>query len=300
MSDTTSPFNIETKSISKTVKTNSDNILSICVLNDGRIATSTFSEVVIYNLEKDNVDMTINENIEEVSHLFLMQNGYLFSSACEECIIYEIKENSYEIIQKLGGLLGDTSKSIELENGDIICLTKGFYVFKKDPALNNYNLYKTINEDKFVNDVIQVDENRIVISNSVDKQLKFWGISTFSIVSQINDIQVGPYNNCLYKIDSKNMIVGGTNIIYLVDLSTYTINKKVNNEYEIFAISPINDKIFLTTGNEGTITQWKYDNDEITKEHEKEKLAKEECLCMKYLESGKILLGDSGNLIIIE
>ena len=300
MSDTTSPFNIETKSISKTVKTNSDNILSICVLNDGRIATSTFSEVVIYNLEKDNVDMTINENIEEVSHLFLMQNGYLFSSACEECIIYEIKENSYEIIQKLGGLLGDTSKSIELENGDIICLTKGFYVFKKDPALNNYNLYKTINEDKFVNDVIQVDENRIVISNSVDKQLKFWEISTFSKVSQINDIQVGPYNNCLYKIDSKNMIVGGTNIIYLVDLSTYTINKKVNNEYEIFAISPINDKIFLTTGNEGTITQWKYDKDEITKEHEKEKLAKEECLCMKYLESGKILLGDSGNLIIIE
>ena len=46
MSDPTS-FNIESKSIKKTVKTNSDNILSICVLTDGRIATSTFGEVVI-------------------------------------------------------------------------------------------------------------------------------------------------------------------------------------------------------------------------------------------------------------
>lgn len=300
MSDTTSSFNIETKSKTKTVKTNSDNILSICVLNDGRIATSTFSEVVIYNLEKDKVDMTINENIEEVSHLFFMQNGYLFSSACEECIIYEIKEDSYEIIQKLGGLYGDTSKSIELENGDVICLSKGLYVFKKDPALNNFSLFKTINEDKFLNDVIQVDENRIAISNSVDKQIKFWELSSFSNVSQIDDIEVGPYNNCLYKIDSKNMVVGGVNMIYLVDLSTCVIKKKVTNDYEIFAVSPINDKIFLTTGNEGTITQWKYDNEEIAKEHEKEKLGKEECLCMKYLENGKILLGDSANLIIIE
>ena len=50
-----SNFNIESKSISKSVKTNSDNILSICALTDGRIATSTFCEVVIYNLEKDKV-----------------------------------------------------------------------------------------------------------------------------------------------------------------------------------------------------------------------------------------------------
>ena len=144
-----SSFNIESKSVSKTIKTNSDNILSICALNDGRIATSTFNEVVIYNLEKDKIDMVINENIEEVKHLFLMKSCYLFSSACEECIIYNIKENSYDIIQKLGDLKEDTPKSIELDNGDILCLSRGFYVFKHDPALNTYSLYKTIKEDFF-------------------------------------------------------------------------------------------------------------------------------------------------------
>ena len=299
MSDT-SCFNIESKSIKKKVTTNSDNILSICVLSDGRIATSTFSEVVIYNLEKDKKDMEIHENIEEVSHLFLMQSGYLFSSACEECIIYDIQESSYEIIQKLGGLYGDTSKSIELENGDIVCLSKGFYLFKKDPAENVYSLAKNVKEDKFLNDVIQISPDRIAISNNIDKQIKFWNMNDWSVVNQINGIQVGPYNNCLYKIDTKNMIVGGTGCIYLLDIDNGNIKTKLDNNYEIFAISPINEKIFLTTGNEGTITQWKFENNGIKKEHEKEKLASEECLCMKYLDNGKILLGDTKNLIIIE
>ena len=81
-------------------------------------------------IEKDKIDMEIHENIEEVSYLFTMRSSYLFSSACEECIIYNIKEDSYDIIQKLGGLEGDTTKSIELDNGDIICLFRGFYIFK--------------------------------------------------------------------------------------------------------------------------------------------------------------------------
>ena len=295
-----SPFNIEEKSIKKTIRTNSDNILSICVLKDSRIATSTFGEIVIYNLESYEKEMEIHENIEEVSHLFLMQNGYLFSSACEECIIYDIKENSYEIIQKLGDLYGDTPKSIELDNGDIVCLTKGFHIFKKDPAQNIYNLFKTIKEDKFLNDVIQINHDKIITSNNVDQQLKIYDVNNWTILTQINGVQVGSYNNCLYQIDSKYLIVGGTEMIYLIDLNTCAIKEKIDNKYEIFAISPINDKIFLTTGNEGTITQWKFENNEIKKEHEKEKLAKEECLCMKVLDNGRILLGDTENLVIIE
>lgn len=293
-------FNIESKSIKKTIKINSDNILSICVLDDGRIATSTFCEVVIYNLEKDKIDMEIHENIEEVSHLFKMRSGYLFSSACEECIIYNIKENSYEIIQKFGGLEGDTPKSIELDNGDIVCLSRGFYVFKLDPAQNIYSLYKTVEEDNFLNDIIEINSDKIVTSNDFDKQLKIWNVKDWSIISKINDIQVGPYNNCIYKIDSKNMIVGGTDSVYLIDLNTYNIKKKISNKYVIFAICPVNDKIFLTTGNEGTITQWKFEGNEISKEHEKENLASKECLCMKYLDNGTILMGDTKNLIIIE
>ena len=300
MSDSTSSFNIESKTIKKKVETNSDNILSICVLKDGRIATSTFCEIAIYNLETDKIDMEINENIEEVSHLFLMGNGYLFSSACEECIIYNIKENSYEIIQKLGGLDGDTSKSIELDNSDIICLHRGFYIFKFDPAQNIYSLHKTIKEDKFFNDVIQINSDKIITSNNAEQQLKIWEVKNYSILTQINNIQVGPYNNCLYKIDSKNIIIGGTDSIYLIDLNTCHIKKKISNKYTIFSICPVSDKIFLTTGNEGTITQWKFDNNDIIKEHEKENCAEEECLCMMYLNDGKILLGDTVNLIIIE
>lgn len=299
MSDSAS-FNIETKSIKKTIKTNSDNILSICVLNDGRIATSTFSEIVIYDLEKDKKDMEIHENIEEVKHLFLMQNGFLFSSACEECIIYDIKENSYEIIQKLGELGGDLSKSIELENGDIICLFKGFYVFKKDPAQNFYSLTNTIEEENFFNDIIQINSDKIVTANHAAKQLNFWSTNDWSILNEINNIELASYNNCLYKISSKNMIVGGIKFIYLIDLDNCNIKQKLENKYEIYSICPINDKIFISTGNEGIITQWKFENEEIKKEKEKDDFGKEQCLCMKYLESGRILLGDGQNLIIIE
>ena len=101
--------------------------------------------------------MIINENIEEVSYLFEMKNSYLFSSACEECIIYKIKENEYEIIQKLGDLFGDTTKALELNNGDIIVLSKGFYIFKKDPTENKYLLNKNLEKDKWFNDIIEID-----------------------------------------------------------------------------------------------------------------------------------------------
>ena len=62
-----SPFNIEEKSIKKTIRTNSDNILSICVLKDSRIATSTFGEIVIILNE-----LLININIFHL--LYIMNN----------------------------------------------------------------------------------------------------------------------------------------------------------------------------------------------------------------------------------
>ena len=300
MTESNNAFNIENKSIFKSVETNSDNILSICALNDGRIATSTFAEVVIYNLVKNKVDMVIKENIEEVSYLFLMQCGYLFSSACEQCIIYEINENSYEIIQKLGGLYGDTSKALELTNGDIIVLSQGMYVFKRDPAQNQYSLKKTVNYASFLNDAVQTKEKQLAVSDKENNKLLFWNMEKWQIEMTFDNIKVGPYNNCLYKYDNDNLIVGGDQTIYLIDLNTLKIKQKIENKYEIFSICPISDKIFLTTGNEGTITQWKFENDSITKKHEKEKLATEEVLCMKYLNNGKILLGDAKKLVIIE
>ena len=65
---------------------------------------------------------------------------------------------------------------------------------------------------------------------------------------------------------------------------------------------PINENIFLTTGTGGTITQWKFDGNDITKEHEKENVISEDsevCLCMKYLKNGTLLLGDNRNLVIL-
>ena len=122
----------------------------------------------------------------------------------------------------------------------------------------------------------------------------------WQIEMAFSNINVGPYNNCLYKYDNNNLIVGGDKNIYIIDLNTFKIKQKLENKYEIFSICPISDKIFLTTGNEGTITQWKFENDSISKQHEKEKLATEEVLCMKYLDNGKILLGDAKKLVIIE
>lgn len=43
----------------------------------------------------------------------------------------------------------------------------------------------------------------------------------------------------------------------------------------------------------------RFDNSEIQKEHEKEKI-NSNCLCMKYLNNGKILLSDAKNLIILK
>lgn len=57
MSEISNAFNIENASIVKKVETNKEKILSICPLNDGRIAVSSIGEITIYDLEKDKIVM---------------------------------------------------------------------------------------------------------------------------------------------------------------------------------------------------------------------------------------------------
>lgn len=301
MSDTSSTFNIENISIVKKVETNNGKILSICPLEDERIAISSLGEITIYNLEKDKIDFVIKGNNEDKNILSLMRNGNLLSCCNGEIIIYKIKEDSYEVIDKIENLGGNISKAIELHNRNIIILGEGYYVFKKGLEEKKYVLEEKRLDGYHYNDGYQINDNIIALVTQQGKMIKYFDENSWIIPKIVVSYQnYSSFNNCLLKYDSDYFIIGGDKKLYLINLGDYRTKQQLDVQYEICSICRVNGNVFLTTGKEGTITQWKIENNEIIKQYEKENLVTGECRCLVYLDNGKILMNDSNKLVILQ
>ena len=301
MSDTSSTFNIENVSIVKKVETNSGKIISICPLEDERIAISSLGEITIYNLEKDKIDFVIKGNNEDKNILSLLRNGNLLSCCNGEIIIYKIKEDSYEVIDKIENIGGNIWKAIELHNRNIIILSEGFYIYKKDQEKKKYVLDHKNMDGRLYNDVIQINDNLIALVTQQGKMIRYFDKNSWTVPKIVVSYQkYSSFNNCLLKYDSDYFIIGGDKKLYLINLEDYRTKQDLDVQYEISSICRIKGNVFLTTGKEGTITQWKMENNEIIKQYEKENLVTGECRCLEYLDNGKILMNDSNKLVILE
>ena len=121
----------------------------------------------------------------------------------------------------------------------------------------------------------------------------------WEVITEIKDIKMGRYNCIIYKIDSKNLIVGGKDGVYLIDIDNFKIKKKVDITKKTICLCPFSQKLFLIYDKKGIISQWKFAGNDIIKEKEREKVTDEKCFCMKYLNDGSLLLGVEKSLIIL-
>ena len=93
-----------------------------------------------------------------------------------------------------------------------------------------YNLIKTLNgHTGWVTSIIQLKDKDILISGSDDKTLRKWNLLTYQCDKIINNVECW-YSNSLLEIDNNRIIVGGKNVITIVNISNDIIEHQIEND----------------------------------------------------------------------
>ena len=98
--------------------------------------------------------------------------------------------------------------------------------------------------------------NNCIISVSDDKTLKIWDQSAYQCIQTIQHVSCPPRNgrNGLLKFNENTVIVGGSSIVYVVDIKTYKVNQFEDESLgNIYCLNVLNNELVLLGNDNGEI-----------------------------------------------
>ena len=272
------------------IKIDDGTCYSIYFLEDGRLAATTSSSIIIYNNETFKSEMTIKEHSDSIYFLTQLSNGNLVSVGSEGNInIYSLLEDSkYIVLQKKKPHDKTIYKLREYDNDRFMtcskdCSIKFFfknkneycedYTYKDEAKDNNYGIYNIL---KTKEDEIVYIYNAYTYYNNTSYYyyyIKFYDLKSRKIIDSIsiNDFSRG-INDSLYMINKNYLLVGTKNSIELFDVNQRRQIKSIksdNSDY-VLTFMKINDNTLLSGDSEGKIKQWIIDDDNLILESTKE------------------------------
>ena len=155
-----------------------------------------------------------------------------------------------------------------------------------------------------------LNDNEFVTSSVSDKCIKFWNSNDYSNISTINNIECDWTFRNMCKLDDDILCIGGDNSkgFYIIKISTHQLikniigPKRIYSIYECIAIYECIDGLFLcSTINENgnnAIAKYKYENGNMNKIIEKEKIHESYIYtCIEFNEGKIVASGGNDNLI---
>ena len=277
------------------------NVFCLLLLKDSRISAASNNEIKIFNKFTYIEEINIKAHSDYIWYLLQLLNENLVSCSNDYSIkIYKIYIKSYIEIQNIKAHLNSVYKVIEIINLNYIisCSTDKSIKFWEKIS-NTYEEKYCLFNDSSVYDIIQINNNEFVSANSEEQIINFWNINTKTKINKIRKIFSNFWNNILCKINENFLVVGGYEILYLVNLNNKTLYKQIETDNWINSILIINNNIFLT-GDNGNIKMWKIENNNIKLIDTKEKIFKGYIYSMIKLKNNDyIALGLDDEIIII-
>ena len=269
-------FNIDTKQL--IIKISVCSVKFICVLDDGRLVSVSGSHtIIIYNkiTYKPDIIITI-ENIKIICILNLNSN-MLAIGTFNEIKLFKIKNKNYEIVQTFS--VDCVNKIIELKNKNlVVCSKNNFNFYYKDNNNDKYKKEYGILPEGLYKNVIQTKENEICYSEYFTGD----GLDDKSFITNFS--YINKYTICFYdlkegqikaKMSIKNygilnmiiiidlLIIGSSNNIFMINVNQYKIIRLIKIRDIPHSICVLNENMFLTGNNDGSISQWIIKDDNI-------------------------------------
>ena len=256
-------------------------LTSILQLQDGRLAScSNFGLINIYNKRTFISEIKIQIHQGEIKDIIQLKNGNLLSccSYDDKLDEFEIKGNNYKLLSSIYfGQDEDTipRKILELENNEIGLVTNNyiFFYIKRNNELNEE--FKIKYNDKQIgqyNEMIPVKSGELVISGNKNK-IQFLELNTKKL-KEIIDIKRNisfDRGNLLCMMNERCLCVGGQDKITLIDVDYKYIISEIKEKGIHYSFINLNNNILLIGKDNGDLTQWKIDENNLTYISKKEK-----------------------------
>ena len=300
-------FKIENFKIYKNLNINKSEIFCLQILEDGRIASSSNSNIIIYNKKTFEPEINIENKCGKITYFIELKNknivaafyDYKFSTIK---VIKIINKNEFEIIQNIQKphtkLIFNL---IQLKNNNFISLSwdNSFKLW----TLNNItNIYKSIfvkKENNPLYNAIQTKENELLYEIPDSSTIIFFDLYKKEKITSLNNLNLINFffGKRFEKLNDEEIILVGNKIIYLIDCINYQIlNKFETNEINVCIIK-IKNETFLSSDNNGIITQYIIKNRKFIKESMKNFKFENNINSMIFT-NNKLIIGEKAIIIL--
>lgn len=293
-------INLSNLKLSKVLRTHNDIVSSICLLADGRLASSSFDGTIkIHNLLTYDCEIAIGAHANFVMFVTEINDGCLASCSEDGTVkIWKLSLQSYTLIKTLKGHDDAVFKVIKL-SGNRIASCSGDGTIRI--WLNDYSFEHLITLNSHNESIISIIELKnesyiFSVGNNEDNTLRLWNSSTYKCEKVIENVEC-QWCNGLLEVNTK-VLVGGKEGLYIIDVNTQQLESKIKmeNVRNINSMISFEDNKVLVGCNEGKLFYLNCEDCKILSL--KEAAHNSDIYGLVYLEDGK-LITCSENLIKI-
>ena len=255
-------------------------IYTILQLQDGRLASGgDDGSIIIYNKQTFVPELTIKKHKDSIYDIIQLKNGNLLSCSRNDKTMNEYKlneNNTYQVLSTVNvGQDNYPRQIVELENNEIGLVAYNhiiFYLNINNKLDEDFKIKSDDNQIGVFCEMLPVKPGELVIAGAKDK-IQFFELNTRKLKEIINinrDIHWTP-NNLLCMMNERCLCVGGANKITIIDVYNKNIISEVEESGAHICLYKLNDNILLTGKNNGDITQWRINGNNLTFVNKKEK-----------------------------
>ena len=299
-------YKIEKKNPIHKLTNHKDFISCLCVLNDGRLVSSSGdNSIIIYNKTTYKPELIIKEHKGYVLCITQLSSGKLASCSYDKTIkLFNIKGSKYDIFQILKNHTDYVYKIIELKNKNLVSCSWDSSIIFYIKDNNEYKQDYKISTNGTCSSIIQTKDNEICYSEIDDNKICFFDFLERKLKASISNIsKCNGIREWFIMIEENLLLIPGLDQISIINTEQYNLVRKINvpEQDEIWncGICILNQNMFLTGDGAKRIIQWKIEEDNLIMVSKKENAHDSTINVLLNIGNGFIASGSDDNSIKI-
>lgn len=248
-------INLNNIKLIESIESHTDKITKIILLNDGRIASSSFDYTIkIFNIKKFQCEITIKDNYNIVFDIIQLSNGTLLSGSRDSMIrMFDIHQFHYSCIHTISLRRCGIMLLYELTNNRFACCewVNEIFIFSFVPPYiclghfqNSTNIYS----------LTQINQTDLILLLSTNSIVNIWNIKQMQLVSTFQLSHVGDVF-VAYNFTQNKIALGDFEKLMIYNITSCQIESYITflNFQKITAVIKINNKTLICGGADGKV-----------------------------------------------